>query len=89
MQFRCLARWVAPVLLCAPLAALAAESYQEAVRLARDTRSVIDARSETGLALAKHHLGKLGQLGNPREEALLQPPLVGVQPYRDRPARRR
>lgn len=45
---------------------LAAASYQEAVRLARDTRSVIDARSETGLALAKHHLG---QLANPREEA--------------------
>ena len=46
--------------------ALAAASYQEAVRLARDTRSVIDAASETGLALAKHHLG---QLANPREEA--------------------
>ncbi|MEZ5387331.1 MAG: DUF4062 domain-containing protein [Prosthecobacter sp.] len=46
--------------------ALAAESYQEAVRLARDTRSIIDADSETGLALAKHHLG---QLANPREEA--------------------
>jgi hypothetical protein len=27
--------------------------------------------------------------GNPREEALTQPPLVGVQPYRDQPARRR
>jgi tetratricopeptide (TPR) repeat protein len=46
--------------------ALAAASYQEAVRLARDTRSVIDADSETGLALAKHHLG---QLATPREEA--------------------
>ncbi len=46
--------------------ALAAASFQEAVRLARDTRSVIDAASETGLALAKHHLG---QLANPREEA--------------------
>lgn len=46
--------------------ALAAASYQEAVRLARDTRSVIDAASETGLALAKHHLG---QLAHPREEA--------------------
>ncbi len=46
--------------------ALAAASYQEAVRLARDTRSVIDAASETGLALAKHHLG---QLPNPHEEA--------------------
>ena len=46
--------------------ALAAESYQEAVRLARDTRSVIDARSETGLALVKHHLD---QFANSREEA--------------------
>ena len=27
--------------------------------------------------------------GNPREESLHQPPLVGVQPYRDRPQRRR
>lgn len=45
---------------------LAAASYQEAVRLARETRSVIDAASETGLALAKHHLG---QLAHPREEA--------------------
>jgi hypothetical protein len=26
--------------------------------------------------------------GNPREEAAHQPPLVGVQPYRDRPRRR-
>lgn len=45
--------------------ALAATSYQEAVRLARE-RSLTDAASETGLALAKHHLG---QLANPREEA--------------------
>jgi hypothetical protein len=27
--------------------------------------------------------------GNPREEAAHQPPPVGVQPYRDRPRRRR
>jgi hypothetical protein len=27
--------------------------------------------------------------GNPREEGAHQPPLVGVQPYRDRPSRRR
>jgi len=27
--------------------------------------------------------------GNPREEAAHQPPAVGVQPYRDRPQRRR
>ena len=26
--------------------------------------------------------------GNPREEALTQPPLIGVQPYRDQPRRR-
>lgn len=26
-------------------------------------------------------------IGNPREEAMHQPPLVGVQPYRDRPRR--
>lgn len=45
--------------------ALAAASYQEAVRLARE-RSLTEAGSETGLALAKHHLG---QLANPREEA--------------------
>ena len=42
----------------------AAESYQEAVRLARE-RSLIDADSETGLALSKHHLG---QLINPNDE---------------------
>lgn len=45
--------------------ALAATSYQEAVRLARE-RSLTDEGSETGLALAKHHLG---QLANPRDEA--------------------
>lgn len=44
---------------------LAAASYQEAVRLARE-RSLTDAASETGLALAKHHLG---QVANPRSEA--------------------
>jgi hypothetical protein len=27
--------------------------------------------------------------GNPREEAAHRPPMVGVQPYRDRPRRRR
>lgn len=45
--------------------ALAASSHQEAVRLARE-RSLTDAVSETGLALAKHHLG---QLPNSRDEA--------------------
>ena len=36
-----------------------------------------------GLADALNHA-----FGNPREEAVHQPPLVGVQPYRDRPRRR-
>lgn len=36
-----------------------------------------------GLADALNHA-----FGNPREEAAHQPPLVGVQPYRDRPRRR-
>jgi tetratricopeptide (TPR) repeat protein len=44
--------------------ALAAASYQEAVRLARE-RNLSDADSEIGLALAKHHLG---QLPRPRDE---------------------
>lgn len=43
----------------------AAASYQDAVRLARES-GLTDAEYETGLALAKHHLG---QLANPREEA--------------------
>lgn len=43
----------------------AAASYQEAVRMARE-RGLPDASSETGLALAKHHLG---QLADPRQEA--------------------
>lgn len=37
-----------------------------------------------GLADALNHA-----FGNPREEAAHLPPLVGVQPYRDRPRRRR
>jgi tetratricopeptide (TPR) repeat protein len=43
----------------------ATASYQEAVRLARE-RNLPDADSETGLALAKYHLGKLAE---PRLEA--------------------
>ncbi len=43
----------------------AAANYQEAVRLARE-RGLPDAASETGLALAKHHLG---QLADSRQEA--------------------
>ena len=45
--------------------ASAASSYQEAVRLARE-RSITDADSETGLALAKHYLR---QLPDPHREA--------------------
>lgn len=45
--------------------ALAAASFAEAVRMARE-RSIVDAESETGLALAKHHLG---QLAEPQREA--------------------
>jgi hypothetical protein len=45
--------------------ALAAASYQEALRLARE-RSLADADSETGLALAKQ---RLDQLSDPRDEA--------------------
>jgi tetratricopeptide (TPR) repeat protein len=44
---------------------LAESGYHEAVRLARE-RSLTDAISETGLALAKYHLG---QLSLPTEEA--------------------
>lgn len=44
--------------------ALAAASLAEAVRMSRDS-GVLDAESETGLALAKHHLGKLAE---PRRE---------------------
>jgi len=36
-----------------------------------------------GLADALNHA-----FGNPREEAAHQPPMVGVQPYRDQPRRR-
>ena len=62
--------------------AQAAASYQDAVRLARESRSVIDADSETGLALAKQHLGqladpfaeaeRLGQLRDPAHRKLAQ-----------------
>lgn len=45
--------------------ALAAASYQEAIRLARE-RGILDSPSETFLALAKHHLG---QLINSHDEA--------------------
>jgi hypothetical protein len=45
--------------------ALAAESFAEAVRMARES-GIPDAESETGLALAKHHLG---QLAEPQVEA--------------------
>ncbi|NQV26909.1 MAG: DUF4062 domain-containing protein [Rhodopirellula sp.] len=45
--------------------ALAAESFAEAVRMARES-GIPDAESETRLALAKHHLG---QLAEPQHEA--------------------
>ncbi len=48
--------------------ALAAASYQEAVRLARE-RSLPDAASETGLALAKHHLRQPADPPHPVELA--------------------
>jgi hypothetical protein len=61
--------------------ALAATSYQEAVRLARE-RSITHEAAETGLALAKHHLGlltdpsqeveRLAQLRNPAHRFLAQ-----------------
>jgi hypothetical protein len=40
--------------------ALAAESFAEAVRMARES-GIPDAGSETGLALAKHYLGQLAE----------------------------
>lgn len=45
----------------------------------------------SGLAAFGHWLADMlnHAFGNPREEAAHQPPLVGVQPYRDRPRRRR
>ncbi len=45
--------------------ALAVASFAEAVRMARES-GISDAESETGLALAKHHLG---QLAEPQREA--------------------
>lgn len=45
--------------------ALAAASFAEAVRMARES-GIADAESETGLALAKHHLG---QLAEPQRQA--------------------
>lgn len=46
---------------------LAAESFTKAVTMAREVR-IVDGRSETGLALAKFHLGQLTP-DNAREEA--------------------
>jgi hypothetical protein len=48
--------------------ALAAASFHEAVRMARERR-LLDAESEAGLALAKLHLGQLGQSDEARQEA--------------------
>ena len=48
-------------------------------------------RSSSGLAAFGWWLADTlnHAFGNPREEAAHQPPLVGVQPYCDRPRRRR
>jgi len=48
--------------------ALVAASFHEAVRMARERR-LPDAESEAGLALAKLHLGQLGQGDEARQEA--------------------
>lgn len=47
---------------------LAATSFHEAARMARERRH-LDAMSETGLALAKFHLGRLGRPDEARQEA--------------------
>ena len=53
--------------------------------------ALLRSRSGQGLAGFGHWLADMlnHAFGNPREEAAHQPPLVGVQPYRDRPQRRR
>jgi len=53
--------------------------------------ALLSARPSAGLAAFGRWLADSlnHAFGNPREEAALQPPLVGVQPYRDRPSRRR
>lgn len=53
---------------------LAAASFAEAVRMVRKS-SLTDAESETGLALAKHHLGHLAEpQGEAERLALLREP---------------
>ena len=58
-----------------------------------DPSSAALLRSQSGSALAGFVSWLADALnhafGNPREEGAHQPPLVGVQPYRDRPERRR
>lgn len=58
-----------------------------------DSSSAALLRTATGTGLAGFGAWLADMLnhafGNPREEAAHQPPLVGVQPYRDRPQRRR
>jgi len=55
------------------------------------TAALLRSRSSAGLNGFGHWLAEMFNhaFGNPREEAAHQPPLVGVQPYRDRPQRRR
>ena len=58
-----------------------------------DSSSAALLRTATGPGLAGFGAWLADMLnhafGNPREEAAHRPPLVGVQPYRDRPQRRR
>ncbi len=58
-----------------------------------DSSSAALLRTATGTGLAGFGAWLADMLnhafGNPREEAAHQPPLVGVQPYRDRPQRHR
>ena len=53
--------------------------------------ALMRSRADSGLAGFGHWMADMlnHAFGNPREEAAHQPPLVGVQPYCDRPQRRR
>jgi hypothetical protein len=53
--------------------------------------ALLPMRSPSGLTSFGQWLAEMliHAFGNPREEAAHQPPLVGVQPYCDRPRRRR
>lgn len=53
--------------------------------------ALLPSRADSGLAGFGNWMAEMlnHAFGNPREEAAHQPPLVGVQPYCDRPQRRR